>query len=39
MNVILIIADSLRADALGCYGNSFAQTPNIDALAANDSQC
>ncbi|NQU12103.1 sulfatase-like hydrolase/transferase [bacterium] len=32
-NVILIIADSLCADALGCCGNQLAPTPNIDALA------
>ncbi|MCL4509097.1 MAG: sulfatase [Chloroflexi bacterium] len=34
MNVILIIADSLRADHLGCYGNSWISTPALDALAA-----
>jgi arylsulfatase A-like enzyme len=28
------MADQLRADALGCFGNSFARTPNLDALAA-----
>lgn len=33
-NVILIMADQLRADALGCAGNSVVQTPNIDALAS-----
>lgn len=33
--VILITADTLRADALGCYGNSGASTPNIDLLAAD----
>lgn len=26
--------DQLRADALGCFGNGLARTPNIDALAA-----
>lgn len=26
--------DQLRADAVGCFGNPVAQTPNIDALAA-----
>ncbi len=26
--------DQLRADALGCFGNALAHTPNVDALAA-----
>ena len=33
MNVLLIISDSLRTDYLGCYGNDWIRTPNIDALA------
>ncbi len=33
-NVILISADTLRADHLGCYGYSFPVSPNIDRLAA-----
>ena len=33
-NVVLIFADQLRADALGCYGNAKIQTSNIDRLAA-----
>ena len=33
-NVILIQADTLRADHLGAYGYARAQTPNLDALAA-----
>lgn len=32
-NVLLISIDTLRADALGCYGNS-EKTPAIDSLAA-----
>ncbi|HEY7174479.1 MAG TPA: sulfatase [Micromonosporaceae bacterium] len=32
-NVILIIADQLRRQALGCYGDPNVATPNIDALA------
>lgn len=32
-NLVLFMADQLRADALGCFGG-FAKTPNIDALAA-----
>ena len=34
MNVIVIINDSLRLDHLGCYGNEWIKTPNIDALAS-----
>jgi len=32
-NVLLVIVDALRADHLGCYGNSKVQTPVLDALA------
>lgn len=32
-NIILIVSDDLRADALGCYGNEIAHTPNLDKLA------
>jgi arylsulfatase A-like enzyme len=32
--VLLITIDTLRADALGCYGNAEAATPWIDRLAA-----
>lgn len=32
-NVLLFMADSLRADALGCYGQAVYRTPNIDGLA------
>lgn len=34
-NVILIISDQLRRQALGCYGDPNVSTPNIDALAAS----
>jgi len=33
MNVIVIMLDSLRVDHLGCYGNSWIKTPNIDEFA------
>lgn len=33
MNVILIIADTVRADYCGCYGNTWVRTPHLDALA------
>ncbi len=32
-NVVLIVVDTLRADKLGCYGNSLGLTPKIDKLA------
>ncbi|MEA3400841.1 MAG: sulfatase [Armatimonadota bacterium] len=34
MNLILICSDTFRWDYLGCYGNEWIQTPNLDALAA-----
>jgi arylsulfatase A-like enzyme len=33
-NVILIMADQLRADALSCMGNRILRTPNIDRIAS-----
>lgn len=33
-NIIMILCDELRADALGCYGNTIINTPNIDRLAS-----
>jgi arylsulfatase A-like enzyme len=34
MNVIWVVSDSLRRDAVGAYGNKKMHTPAIDALAA-----
>jgi arylsulfatase A-like enzyme/Tfp pilus assembly protein PilF len=34
LSVLLVSVDTLRADALGCYGRSDAATPWIDRLAA-----
>jgi arylsulfatase A-like enzyme/Flp pilus assembly protein TadD len=34
-NVVFITIDTLRADHLGCYGDTQIRTPNIDALAAD----
>lgn len=33
-NVIFILADDLGYSELGCYGNTFNETPNLDKLAA-----
>jgi len=33
MNVILICSDTFRWDYLGCYGNEWIETPNLDAMA------
>ncbi len=34
-NIILIICDQMRGDALGADGNPIIQTPNLDAIAAS----
>ena len=34
LNIILIVADTLRRDHLGCYGNTRIATPHLDRLAA-----
>jgi arylsulfatase A-like enzyme len=34
MNVIWIVADTLRRDRMGCYGHPTVRTPALDALAA-----
>ena len=33
-NVLFIMCDQLRLDALSCFGGSVIETPNIDRLAA-----
>lgn len=33
-NLVLVTIDTLRADRLGCYGYSKAETPHLDRLAA-----
>jgi arylsulfatase A-like enzyme len=37
-NLIIIMADQQRKDYLGCYGNSYVQTPQIDLLAESGVQ-
>ncbi|MCS7046705.1 MAG: sulfatase [Gemmataceae bacterium] len=32
-NFVILVADDLRADVLGCYGDRLAKTPNLDQLA------
>ncbi|HJN19280.1 MAG TPA: sulfatase [Armatimonadota bacterium] len=34
MNILTIVADTFRFDHLGCYGNEWIHTPNLDRLAA-----
>jgi len=34
MNYIVIVSDSFRRDHLGCYGNPWIHTPNLDKLAS-----
>jgi len=33
-NILLVTADQLRQDALGCSGNIHARTPNLDGIAS-----
>lgn len=37
-NLVVILTDQLRSQALGCYGNREIQTPHIDALSAGGFQ-
>ena len=32
-NILWICSDQQRFDSLGCYGNPFVETPNLDRLA------
>ncbi len=34
-NILMIMADQLRPDFIGCYGNTIVKTPRIDSLARN----
>ena len=33
LNIVLVVSDTLRQDYLGCYGNRWVKTPNLDRLA------
>lgn len=33
-NLLILMSDEHSRKALGCYGNSLIQTPNLDRLAA-----
>lgn len=33
LNILWICTDQQRADSIGCYGNTLAETPNLDNLA------
>ncbi len=35
-NVLFILCDDLRPDALGCYGSAHVKTPHIDRLAGEE---
>jgi arylsulfatase A-like enzyme len=37
-NILFIFTDDLRADAIGCAGNTIVKTPNIDNLATSGVQ-
>src|SRR5262245_45635821 len=38
-NVVLLMADQLRWDALGAYGNPVIRTPHLDRLAREGVRC
>jgi arylsulfatase A-like enzyme len=38
-NIILLMTDQQRWDSLGCNGNRFVSTPNVDRLAAGGANC
>jgi len=38
-NVVFIICDQMRGDALSCLGHPNARTPNLDKLAAGGALC
>jgi arylsulfatase A-like enzyme len=39
LNYIVIVADDMGFSDLGCYGNIYINTPNLDALASQGVRC
>lgn len=39
VNILIVVADALRADHLGCYGYQHLTSPHLDALAASGVVC
>ncbi|HMM17654.1 MAG TPA: sulfatase-like hydrolase/transferase, partial [Petrimonas sp.] len=33
MNIVFLLADDLRWNSIGCFGNDIVHTPNLDRLA------
>ena len=33
LNIVVVVSDTLRQDYLGCYGNRWVRTPNLDRFA------
>jgi arylsulfatase A-like enzyme len=38
MNVIFVLMDTFRRDHMGCYGNEWIETPNLDEFSKNGSR-
>ena len=38
-NILMVVCDQMRGDAMGCVGHPNAQTPNLDAMAKAGTLC
>ncbi len=38
-NILLLLSDQHRREAMGCYGNAQVHTPHLDALAQDGTRC